>query len=251
MRITEIALLRMLPGINADDANLRTNLAQAKRVMEKYTGNTFYYFQQTEDPSFIYIIGEWESLDQHMNHFIPSADNQAMLNLLKDQVTVEWLLHADVPHAELPLPKTKAEMAEAHKGETVFSVGRHFVKEGQKEDFQRTFDANKGYLQDFITEGKLGGGWRVDKVDGKEEWVLICPFTSIEQHFDFATTEGFQKYVQINDHIDGAEIKHIKLLSFWQPMEVDAQLASHLHSSCCSHPIRTRVEHFEESLLIP
>jgi quinol monooxygenase YgiN len=212
MTITEVALLRVAPGGVADDPTLLANLAQAKSLMERYTGNTFYYFQQTEDPSFIYIIGEWESLDQHMNYFIPSAENQAMLDLLKDQVTVEWLLHADVSHVDLPLPRSDTEMAKARKGEIVISVGRHFVKNGQKKDFQQVFDANKIYLQDFISEGKLGGGWRIDKEDGKEEWFLICPYTSVEQHFDFAATEGFKKYVQIKDHVDGADIKHAKLL---------------------------------------
>jgi quinol monooxygenase YgiN len=213
MTITEVALLRLAPGVDADDPTLRANLAEAKRVMEKYTGNTFYYFRQIEDPSLIYIIGEWESLDQHMNHFIPSADNQAMLDLLKAQVTVEWLLHAGVSHANLPLPRSDAEMARALEGETVISVGRHFVKDDQKKEFQQVFEANKGYLQDFITEGKLGGGWRVDNGDGKEEWILICPYTSFEQHLDFANTDEFQKYVQIKEHIDGADIKHAKLLS--------------------------------------
>lgn len=212
MTITEIALLRMAVGVNTDDATLRANLAQAKSVMEKYTGNTFYYFQQIEDPSLIYILGEWESLDQHMNHFIPSADNQALLGLLEDKITVEWLLHADVSHAELPLPRTDTELAKARNGELVISVVRYFVKDGQKEELQRTFDANKGHLQGFITEGSLSGGWRVDKENDKEEWLLLCPYTSVEQHFEFAKTEGFQKYMQVTEHIDGADVKHAKLL---------------------------------------
>jgi quinol monooxygenase YgiN len=212
MTITEIALLQLCPGITADDVNLRSNLAHAKQIMEDFTGNNFYYLQQTEDPSYIYIIGEWYSLDQHMNHFIPGAFNQALLQLLKGQVTVSWLIHANVSHADLPLPKSAAEKAKARRGELVWSIGRHFVKEGKKEEFQQTFQTNKRFLQDFITEGTIGGGWRADKEDDKEEWVLVCPYTNVEQHYDFAKTEGFQKYVQIKEYIDGAEIKHAKLL---------------------------------------
>lgn len=212
MGITEIALLQMRAGMAPEDATLRSNLAHAKKTMQDYTGNTFYYFQQTENPSYIYIVGEWDSLDQHLNHFIPSAENQALLVLLKDQLTVNWLIHANVSHADLPLPKSDVEMAKARRGELVWSIGRHFVKEGKKGEFHHTFQTNGRYLQDFITEGTIGGGWRADKENDKEEWVLLCPYTSVEQHLDFAKTDGFQKYAQIKEYIDGAEIKHAMLL---------------------------------------
>ncbi|KAH7414551.1 hypothetical protein DE146DRAFT_38963 [Phaeosphaeria sp. MPI-PUGE-AT-0046c] len=213
MTITEIALLRLAPGITLGDATLRSNLAHAEEVMQNYTGKTFHYLQQTEDPSCIYIVGEWESLDQHMKHFIPSDGNQALLVLLKDQLSVEWLLHADVSHADLPLPRSKSAIDKAIGGELIFSIARHMVKDGQKEEFQRTFVANRQYLQGFLTEGIMGGGWRIDKEEeGKEEWVLLCPYTSVQQHYDFAKTPEFERYGLIREHMDGAEIKHAKIL---------------------------------------
>jgi heme-degrading monooxygenase HmoA len=212
MTITEIALLHLASSITIEDVDIRSALAHAKQVMEGYTGNTFYYFQQTEDPSYIYIFGEWDTLDQHMNQFIPGAENQALLELLKDRLTVDWLLHANVSHAELPLPKTDAELAKARRGELVVSVGRHFVKDGKRELFEETFERNRHYLQDYITEGTLGGGWRIDTEGGKDEWVLLCPFKDVQQHLDFAKSEAFEHYGQIREYIDGAEIKHAKLL---------------------------------------
>jgi heme-degrading monooxygenase HmoA len=205
MTITEIALVRLLPPTSADDVTLRSKLGHAKVVMEKYTGRKFYYLQQIEDPSLIYIVGEWDSLDQHMNDFIPSADNQAVLESLKTELTVEWLLHADTPHANLPFPpKTGAS--------GVYSITRHFVKSGEKEKFMETFEANKHLLQEYVSEGTIGGGWRLDKEDGKEEFDLFIPWTEMEQHFAFGKSEAFLKYAQIRDHIDDAEIKHAKLL---------------------------------------
>jgi heme-degrading monooxygenase HmoA len=212
MAITEIALLHLASSITVEDEDLRSALARAKAVMEGYTGNNFYYFQQIEDPSYIYIFGEWESLDQHMNHFIPGAENQALLELLKDRMTIEWLLHANVSHADLPLPKSDTELAKARRGEVVLSVGRHFVKEGEKKSLEERFEANKHYLQDYLTEGTMGGGWRIDTEGGKGEWVLLCPFRDVQQHLDFAKTEAFEHYGQIREYIDGAEIKHAKLL---------------------------------------
>ncbi|KAF2032514.1 hypothetical protein EK21DRAFT_60610 [Setomelanomma holmii] len=213
MTVTEIALLWLSPNVKVDDADLRSKLAHAKKVMQDYTGHTFYYFQQIEDPSNVYIFGEWESLDQHMSGFIPSEGNQAVLEALKDDMSVQWLLHIDASHEKLPLPKSAADKAKALRGELVISVVRHFTKDCAKEQFQKTYVANEQYLQEFLTEGTLGGGWRVDKEDDKEEWILLCPWTSVEQHHDFASTTSFEKYGQIREHIGGAEIKHAKLLN--------------------------------------
>ncbi|KAH7096067.1 hypothetical protein FB567DRAFT_48457 [Paraphoma chrysanthemicola] len=212
MPVTEIALLRLSSNVSINDAQLRSKLVHAKKVMQDFTGRSFYYFEQIEDSSNVYIVGEWESLDQHMNVFIPSEANQALLEALKDNLTVEWLLHVDASHDSLPLPKSEGDKAKDLRGEAVISVVRHFVKTGETAEFQQTFEENKHYLQEFLTEGALGGGWRVDKEDGKDEWVLLCPWTSVKQHGDFATTPGFEKYGQIRGYLDGAEIKHAKLL---------------------------------------
>ena len=104
MAITEIALLHLSPNVTILDPDLRSALSNAKMIMQRYTNRAFYYFQQVEDPTYIYIFGEWDSLDQHMNQFIPGAENQALLQSLKGLLTVEWLLHIDASHAELPLP---------------------------------------------------------------------------------------------------------------------------------------------------
>ncbi|KAF2255965.1 hypothetical protein BU26DRAFT_512895 [Trematosphaeria pertusa] len=212
MAITEMALLHLSEGTTADDASLRSKLTKAKTVMQTYTGRTFYIMQQIEDPSFLYVIGEWESLDQHMNGFIPSADNQALLESLKDELAVDWLLHIDAPHTALPLPKTDAEKEKALKGELIYSIGRHFIKTGEKDKFQETFDANKKYPMEYVTEGSIGYGWRVDKEEHNEEFVLWGPWKSVDQHLGFAKTEGFAKYAKIRDHLDGADIKHAKIM---------------------------------------
>lgn len=208
MPVTEIALLRLAQNVAIDDDNLCSKLAHAKTVMQDYTGRTFYYLQQVEDPTYIYIIGEWKSLDQHMNEFIPSSDNQAVLEKLKDLLTVEWLLHIDTPHEYLPLPRADAAKSKA----PVYAIGRHFIKDGQQAQFQWMFEEQKHHLQDFVTEGSIGGGWRVDGEGSKDEWVLLTPWTSVEQHFAFAETGGFAGYSKILQHIDGAEIKHAHIL---------------------------------------
>ena len=208
MTVTEIALLHLSQGVTIDDANVRSKLAHARGVMQEYTGRAFYYLQQVEDPSYIYIIGEWNSLDQHMKHFIPGADNQALLEDLKDLLSVDWLLHIDAPHADLPLPVPGKNQAKA----SVYGLLRHFVKHGQRAQFQETYEHEQRHLQGFVTEGTIGGGWRIDKEGDEEEWVLLTPWTSVEQHHAFAETDGFAEYGRIREHIEGAEIKHARIL---------------------------------------
>ncbi|KAJ8114776.1 hypothetical protein OPT61_g3422 [Boeremia exigua] len=208
MTITEVALLHLLPNVVIDDTDLRSKLAQAKKIMQNYTGRTFHYLQQVEDPAYIYIIGEWESLDQHMNEFIPSTDNQALLESLQGSLSVDWLLHIDVSHAGLPLTGKGATKQTA----PTFAIVRHFIKGGERAQFQQTFDEEKHHLQDFVTEDKIGGGWRVDTEGDEDEWVLLTPWKNVEQHHEFAQTDGFTNYGKIRAHIQGAEIKHARFL---------------------------------------
>ncbi|RAR06588.1 dimeric alpha-beta barrel domain-containing protein [Stemphylium lycopersici] len=212
MQITELALLHLSCDVTVDNVALRSKLSHAKTVMQKYTGHAFYYMQQIEEPALVYIVGEWDSLDQHMDKFIPSADNQALLESLKGALTVERLEHIDVPHADLPLPKREAQLEHARQGGLIWSIVRYYIKDGAKQDFLDTLEANKHYIQGFVTEGTIGGGWRIDKEDGKEVFVLLSPWKSVEQHLEFGKTDGFQKYAQIRKYIDGADIKHAKLL---------------------------------------
>lgn len=134
-------------------------------------------------------------------------------------------MHVGVEGRELSLPKSEEERRRAVDGEVVWSIVRHFISggSGARSAFQTTFDANKRYLQEFVTEGKVGGGWRLDREksegedgDGeekeKEEFVVVAPWRSEGQHGEFAGTEGFKEYGRIREHIGGAEIVHVRLL---------------------------------------
>lgn len=97
--------------------------------------------------------------------------------------------------------------------EQVVGITRHFVKAGEKEKFTELFEENRSYLQDYVTEGKIGGGWRVESGEGEnEEFVLLCPWKEVRQHEEFAETKGFEKYGVIREVLKGAEIKHARLV---------------------------------------
>jgi heme-degrading monooxygenase HmoA len=173
MTVTELALLRFLPGVVLDETILET-LKAAKFSMEKVAGHTCHYYTQDEDPSLLYIIGEWESVKQHIEQWMPSKENRAVMDVLADKLEVIWMYHIDVQPSALPLD------------DPIVCVIRYFVPAAKKGDFQRAFEEGQDILASLMSPQKVGGGWRIDKEAGdKEEWVLFSGWDSCEQHTKF------------------------------------------------------------------
>jgi len=200
MAVTELALLRLKPTTSIEDPELKEKLVKAKHAMQDYSGKTFYYLQQVEDPACIYILGEWESLSQHYDGYIPSKANQDILQELKDEIEVSWLSHLDVSIAEIQL------------GAPVLSLGRHMIKVEKRQEFEDCFGENRKHLDTFVTEGKAVGGWKLDDGRDIEEFVLFAPWKEIPQHMDFGKSEGFEEYFKIKDFIEKADIKHVRVV---------------------------------------
>jgi hypothetical protein len=207
--ITELAQLRLLPPSILTPI-LLTNLKAVLKVSEEYTGHGFYYLQQIEDASLIYLVGEWDSLEQHMQGFIPSQANQELLESLKDMVGVEWLLHIGIGAEGLPNMSGREERSKdgefsigdiegkENKGadngrKRVWCITRFFVKEGEKDSF----------LEFMSLEGRSeGGGWRVDKEEGREEFVW----------FEETNGRGELDYRGVEKFVVGLDVKHVRSL---------------------------------------
>jgi len=201
MAVTELALLRLAPNLTLQNPSLLANLRKALKTMASFSCRPFYYLHQVEDPSLIYILGQWESLEQHYNQFIPSKGNQELLEEMKDQISVEWLMHLDVP----------VESVDLKAG--CLSVGRHTVLTEKRDRFLKTFEEKRKYLDEYSTEGTAAGGWKLDKKEGEsEEFVLFAPWKEVQQHMDFAKTDGFKEYGKIREFIEGFDVKHVTVL---------------------------------------
>jgi hypothetical protein len=94
----------------------------------------------------------------------------------------------------------------------VLSFAQYNVQDGKKADFQAAYDAGKGYLENYLTEGKMNGGWRIDTANGQEEFVLLAPYKNVQQDFDFAKTKGWAQWDQIRGTLNSTDVKHVKLL---------------------------------------
>jgi len=94
----------------------------------------------------------------------------------------------------------------------VVSINRHFVKGGRKDEFRGCFDGVKGLLEEYTKPKPIAGGWRIEKEEGKEEFVLFSGFEGVESHYGFAKTEEFERYKAITGFVDGFEVRHLRRL---------------------------------------
>lgn len=102
----------------------------------------------------IYLVGQWDSLDQHIDGFIPSDANQELLESLKGCVSVEWFFHLHVEGNVLPMWEGGGGRGGEEK---IWRITRFVVKVGQKEKF----------MEVMAVEGRgRGGGWKVERGGG-------------------------------------------------------------------------------------
>ncbi|RDW64826.1 hypothetical protein BP6252_10477 [Coleophoma cylindrospora] len=212
MTVTEFAILPLRTTQTTPlPSSLLAKFKTAKEVLEKASGFTFYFLQQVEDPSTVYILGSWPSVAAH-HVFLPSPENQVLLELLEDTVTASeiqlWHLEADI----LKTSEGKQPILDA----PTISCNRHFVPSEKRAGFSEKMAEVKPLLEGYTRPYDVQGGWRIEKevVQGNErdEWVLFSGFEDVDHHMAFAKTDEFAKYREIVEFVEGFEVKHLKRL---------------------------------------
>lgn len=218
MVVSEIGLLRLKDASMLADPSLHSSLSEIRGWLEDFTGHVFHYLNGVEDSREIYLFGEWDSLEQHYRDMHGNEKwKQTVVDMSKRFFEFQWMCHYDFAMGNVRLDG---------EGEVVMSIGRHFVEGGKRGDVQMFFEGNRRYLDEYVTEGKAVGGWRVDKGNSakgskldeqkdREEFVLLVPWKDVQQHHGFAETEGFKEYSKLKDLIVELDLKHAKLLKGW------------------------------------
>ena len=93
MAITELALLRLKAP--EPSAVTKKDLQAAQKGQSEYSDHLVQFLRSIEDQSDFFLIGGWESVDQHRGEWIISEMNQRLLGKLKDAVDVKWMFHLD------------------------------------------------------------------------------------------------------------------------------------------------------------
>ncbi|KAK5462742.1 hypothetical protein LTS15_002454 [Exophiala xenobiotica] len=95
MAIIELAHISLKNGLTASDATLKKNLKEVKR--------TLFYTQIDDDRTDMFVIGAWESKDQHQHGFDGSPQQDEILDLIKEQMSIDWMHYMDVEQSRIPL----------------------------------------------------------------------------------------------------------------------------------------------------
>lgn len=176
----------------------------------------------SEDDSLVYLVGGWNSIDQHVTEWIPSSINQGLLSLLGDDVDVKWMFHLSCEPSDL-VERVIRGAIEQRKD--VIEIGRYVVEESVKDEFERVWKANVRPLEESVNEdaprdSKREGGWRLDQGYDREqldqsasqnmptEFVSFMKRLSMQKDHVFAEAIGFQENTNIRSLIVSEEIRH-------------------------------------------
>ncbi|KAG9770434.1 hypothetical protein KCU88_g6610, partial [Aureobasidium melanogenum] len=103
MAIIELAHISLKNGLTATDPALKENMKEVKKVIEDYSKLPTLFFTQIDDPSTIFVVGGWETKDQHQHGFNGSPGQEKLIHLIKDQMGIDWMHYMDVDQTQLPL----------------------------------------------------------------------------------------------------------------------------------------------------
>ncbi|OAP61573.1 hypothetical protein AYL99_03776 [Fonsecaea erecta] len=196
MAIIELAHITLKNGIQATDPQLKKNLKEVKRVIEEYSKLQTLFYTQIDDPSVLFVIGAWETKDHHQHGFDGSPQQAEILNLIKDQMGIDWMHYIDVDQSRIPLDAP------------VLAIIREtFAKHGV---IRTQFD------QEFASQtSSLGGArygavsaWNIHK-DNKERDVRVN-FSGWE-----SVEEGTAAFVNTIEHIKGFRARPTDLNFFF------------------------------------
>lgn len=238
--ITEFALIHLIPKPSPHDndtndttttaipPNFLTTLASTMRIQDSWHATAFpdlpssaaeraaVWFTQVEDPAWLLTTARWESVAAHWD-WIRSAENQRVMGGLAERIVAEDTVLFHVAGGIFGGEKDKGgdggglgSLLES----AVISVGRMFVKRGDRGAFEAKFEEVRGILEGYARPHLVRFGWREDVEEGaeEEEFVVVCGWDSVEQHFAFAESEGFPPYGELRELIARVDLKHYKLL---------------------------------------
>ncbi|KAJ5769932.1 uncharacterized protein N7511_001983 [Penicillium nucicola] len=197
MPVTEIALLRLkteglLPSTKA-------GLLEAQQAQSEQSNHKVHLLRQVEDAACIYLLGGWESIEKHMNDWIPSATNQRLLQQLQGDLEVKWMFHLDLDPSTSQIPLDAPMLA----------ISRYFVDSLNKEEFENILRAGGSNLV-VSTPFPCCGGWRIDRDGEDEEFVLFSGWKEVDDYFGIVDSEGLKGFREIEGLIKGVEVKQIR-----------------------------------------
>ena len=199
--VTEIALLRLIPPGRISDASIQSALRHSLGVLRSWASRPFYLYICLEDPSLIYIIGSWVSVAQHRTKFLPSLENQALLQLVDGKLSVEWMFHIDLPIERLPLKAA------------VMSVGRYSLLPAKLQDYAVGSVRLRQGLEMFGMNQGFAQGRRVEPAEDRgHQMMIFVGWDGQARSDEFRQTPEGKAYDDLRKISATVEERHVRML---------------------------------------
>ena len=175
MSVLELTQLRV-KGLSADDPALLQSLSVVRGQL--HTNSAFYHC--IEDPTLIYILGVWPSLEAHLE-FLASPARDEVLGPQENVLQFCWTVHMKLEGmSSLPLdaPVLAIEILSV-KGDCVDAFDQAAMRHTQ-------------LLLGGSHPFKVAHGWRCDAVAGSHEALIFSGWLNAHAHVTFtARQEGY------------------------------------------------------------
>ena len=203
MAVLELLLLRLRDGISPTDPTLVRNLSTVRSLV--HTNSRFYHC--IEDPSLVYILGQWPSLDAH-RRFLSSPEKEQILSHQTHQLDFGWMLHLDLPEGVSSMDEVIPFPA------PILSIARMFFSTSgtHVEAYKKILASHRSKIVDATLPYPLFDGWRIDAQEGKAEYVILTGWETASAHAEFTKSmrEAEQEYASAMDHVEGMEVRHMR-----------------------------------------
>jgi heme-degrading monooxygenase HmoA len=204
MLVLELLLLRLRPGISPQDPTLVENLSTVRSLV--HTNSRFYHC--IEDPTLIYILGQWPSLATH-KAFLSSPERDAILSHQTHQLDFVWMLHLDLPEGksmEDVLPFTAP----------VLGIVRIFFNTSNPDvdAYKKTLVDHRSKIVGPTGSYPLFDAWRIDAQEGQAEYLILTGWESVEAHNELASALRVpnREHATARGYVEEVEVRHMRNL---------------------------------------
>ncbi|KAL4895399.1 hypothetical protein BDV59DRAFT_173830 [Aspergillus ambiguus] len=204
MAVTELAILH-LKNAKEISPEIKSTLVSGASAQASFSRYPVRLYTQIEDPSYIYLLGGWDSVSQHMDEWIPSPTNQNVMSALLNEMEVFGMFHIDA--------EPQSEERNISRDAPIMTLKRYIVEEAKKAEFGTAFTQLKDSLEDHTAPRTLRCGWRIDYPkdrNGMFEFIFLSDGENIGERLLSLETDGF-KSLYVDDTSDGA-IRYVRLL---------------------------------------
>ncbi|KAE8443685.1 hypothetical protein EG329_001457 [Mollisiaceae sp. DMI_Dod_QoI] len=202
MPILEICQLKIKPHLPQTDPSLLLALQKARtQLREKVVNTQSRFYRCIEDPSLIYILGIWPSLNRH-KEFLASSHKAEILDEQDELFDFQWIIHTKIGDEGIEEVPIEAP---------VMGIARFFIKKEGVNVYQAIVDKYGRLRGEGTKPYKSVAEWRVDCKEGKYEHVVITGWENEGDHADFTKRmREDPEYKEVRDNYEGMDVKHAR-----------------------------------------